>query len=110
MANHIALKKFALSRSQVKAEYELLAPEFELLRQMLTARKQAGLSQNEVAERMGTQAPAITRLEAALSTGKHSPSLETLKRYAKAVGCELRIDLVPCTEQSSQEPNSQLEV
>ncbi len=106
--NHSELKKRALSRSQVKAEYELLAPEFELLRQMLVARKKAGLSQNEVAERMGTKAPAITRLEAALSTGKHSPSLETLKRYAKAVGCELRIDLVPCKEKPNQASNSQL--
>ena len=46
-------------------------------------------------ERMGTQPPAVARLESALSSGKHSPSIDTLKRYAEAVGCELQIQLVP---------------
>ena len=91
---HMELRKAALSRAEVKAEYEALGPEFGLLRQMLGARTKAGLSQADVANRMGTQAPAITRLESALSSGKHSPSLETLKRYAEAVGCELQIKFV----------------
>jgi transcriptional regulator with XRE-family HTH domain len=91
---HTDLKKTALQRSGVRAEYEALGPEFELLRQMLGARTKAGLSQADVAARMGTQAPAITRLESALSSGKHSPSLDTLKRYAEAVGCELQVRFV----------------
>jgi transcriptional regulator with XRE-family HTH domain len=91
---HTDLKKTALLRSCVRAEYEALGPEFELLRQMLGARTKAGLSQADVAARMGTQAPAITRLESALSSGKHSPSLDTLKRYAEAVGCELQVRFV----------------
>ena len=91
---HSALKKAALRKPAVRAEYEALGPEFELLRQILNARSKAGLSQADVAERMGTHAPAITRLEAALSSGKHSPSVDTLKRYARAVGCELQIKLV----------------
>lgn len=91
---HSELKKVALSRPEVKAEYDALGPEFELLRQMLGARTKAGLSQADVAERMGTQAPAVTRLESALSSGKHSPSIDTLKRYAAAVGCELQIKFV----------------
>lgn len=92
---HGALKKAALKRPKVKERYEALGPEFELLRQILGARSKAGLSQADVAERMGTHAPAITRLESALSTGKHSPSIDTLKRYAQAVGCQLQITLVP---------------
>ncbi len=91
---HAELKKVALRRADVKAQYDALGPEFELLRQMLGARAKAGLSQADVAQRMGTQAPAITRLESALSSGKHSPSIDTLKRYAKAVGCELQIKFV----------------
>ena len=91
---HMELKRAALKRADVKAEYEALGPEFELLRQMLGARTKAGLSQADVAERMGTHAPAITRLESALSSGKHSPSIDTLKRYAKAVGHELQIKFV----------------
>jgi len=43
---------------------------------------------------MGTKATAITRLESSLSSGKHSPSLVTLRRYAQAVGCELEVKLV----------------
>jgi len=65
-------------------------PEFSLLRQMLKAREQAGLSQAEIASRMG----AITRLESSFSNGKHSPSIATLRRYAHAVGCELEVKLV----------------
>jgi transcriptional regulator with XRE-family HTH domain len=91
---HSDLKKAALARPGVKAEYEALGPEFELLRQMLGARTKAGLSQADVAARMGTQAPAITRLESSLSSGKHSPSIGTLKRYAEAVGCELQVKFV----------------
>ena len=92
---HSAIKKAALKKPGVKAEYEALGPEFELLRQLLSARNKAGLSQADVAARMGTHAPAITRLESALSTGKHSPSIDTLKRYARAVGCELQIRFIP---------------
>lgn len=91
---HAELKKAALRNSGVREAYDALAPEFALLRQMLAARKKAGLSQAEVAARMGTQPPAVTRLESALSNGKHSPSLDTLKRYAAAVGCELQVKLV----------------
>lgn len=91
---HGDLKKIALSRASVKAEYEALGSEFDLLRQMLRARTAAGLSQADVAARMGTQAPAIARLESALSSGKHSPALGTLKKYADAVGCELQLTLV----------------
>lgn len=91
---HTDLKKQALRKRGVRAEYEALGPEFELLRQMLGARTKAGLSQADVATRMGTQAPAITRLESALGSGKHSPSIDTLKRYAAAVGCELQVRLV----------------
>jgi transcriptional regulator with XRE-family HTH domain len=92
--NHTVLKKKALSKSGVKAAYEALGPEFDLLRQILKARTKAGLSQADVAERMGTHAPAIARLESTLSNGKHSPSVHTLKSYARAVGCELQIKLV----------------
>ena len=91
---HGKLKSTALAKGTVKSEYDALAPEFELLHQMLKARTRAGLSQQDVAKRMGTQSPAVTRLESALSSGRHSPSISTLKRYAKAVGCELQIKFV----------------
>lgn len=92
--NHAELKEKALSNPETRAAYAGMEPEFLLLKQMISARQQAGLSQAQVAARMGTKAPAITRLEVSLGNGKHSPSLLTLRRYAEAVGCDLQISLV----------------
>ncbi|MBA3573027.1 MAG: helix-turn-helix transcriptional regulator, partial [Pyrinomonadaceae bacterium] len=92
---HSELKKRALQNPEVKAEFDALEPEFTLLREMLKARKKAGLTQAEVAERMGTKAPAVTRLESSLVSGKHSPSLATLRKYAAAMGYRLEIHFSP---------------
>ncbi len=84
-----------LKNPAVKAEVEKLnREEFAILDQILAARKAAGLSQAQVAKRMGTQAPAIARLESALATGKHSPSLSTLRKYAAALGKRVELHLV----------------
>ena len=91
---HSKLKEKALKNKKVMAEYKALEPEFTLLRELLKARQKAGLSQAEIAERMGTKAPAITRLESSLSSGKHSPSIATIKRYANALDCHLEIKIV----------------
>jgi predicted transcriptional regulator len=69
-----------LKNPAVKAEVEKLnREEFAILDEILTTRKEAGLSQAQIAKRMGTQTPAIARLESSLATGKHSPSLSTLE-------------------------------
>ncbi len=94
MMSHNQLKKKALKKRSVRKEYDVLKPEFNLLREMLKARNDAGLSQAEVAERMGTKPPAVTRLESSLTSGSHSPSISTLKKYAEAVGCHLVIKFV----------------
>lgn len=78
-----------------KAEYDALEPEFALIKEMLQARKRAGLTQADVAKRMGTKAPAIARLESPISRSQHSPGIGTLRKYAHAVGCELVIHLKP---------------
>lgn len=75
-----------------RAAYEALELEYSVVDQLLKARTRAGLTQDVVAERMGTTKSAISRLE---SAGKHTPSLGTLRRYAQAVGCELQVKLVP---------------
>ena len=92
--NHSELKKIALKRASVNEAYEAIEPEFTLLKDLLRARKKAGLTQAEIAKLMGTKPPAVTRLESTLTTGKHSPSIATLKKYAKAVGCRLEIRLI----------------
>ena len=84
-----------LKNSAVKDELNNLNQgEFAILDEILSARKAAGLSQAQVAKRMGTQAPAIARLESALATGKHSPSLSTLRKYAAALGKRVELHLV----------------
>ena len=72
-----------------------LAPEMALLDEFLRARMDAGLTQAQVAERMNTQPPVVSRLEGSLMSGKHSPSLATLRKYSEAVGCKLEIHLTP---------------
>jgi len=90
----VGVETEALINGSVREEYESLEPEFNLLREMLKARQEAGLSQADIADRMGTKAPAITRLESSLTSGRHSPSIATLKKYAEAVNCHLEIKLV----------------
>ena len=91
---HEELKQKALKNKNIKEEYDRLDLEFQLLNEMLTARKEAGLNQSQVAELMGTKQTSITRLESSLSVGNHSPSLSTIKKYANAVGCHLDIRFV----------------
>src|SRR4030043_1537263 len=90
--DHEAFLKKALKRNEFRKAYEDLEEEYRLTREMLAARSKFGLTQEAVAELMGTTKSAVSRLEAA---GKHAPSLTTLKRYARAVGCHLEIKLVP---------------
>lgn len=92
MLTHKAFKAKALSRPEVRAEYDRLEGEFTLLDEFLRARASAGLTQAEVAERIGTTQSAIARLET--GGGRHKPSLATLQRYAEAVGCRLELRLV----------------
>lgn len=90
--DHRAFLEKAGKRKGFKKAYEELEEEYALAREMLAARARVGLSQEAVAERMGTTKSAVSRLEA---SGKHAPSVATLKRYAHAVGCHLEIRLVP---------------
>ncbi|MCQ1061365.1 helix-turn-helix domain-containing protein [Photobacterium sp. ZSDE20] len=80
-----ALKKNALQNPEVKKAYDDLGPEFEFISSLIMMRKKSGLTQGEVAERMGTKAPNISRLE----SGRSNPSLKTLVSYAQACGFKL---------------------
>ena len=89
--DHEAFLAKARARKGFTETYGDLELEYQLASQMIRARSRAGLTQDAVAERMGTTKSAVCRLE---SAGKHAPSLATLKRYANAVGCELQVKLV----------------
>jgi transcriptional regulator with XRE-family HTH domain len=67
---------------ELRAAREALEPEYAYHRAVIDARLAAGLSQRELAARMGKQQPAIARLEG----GKHPPGLDMLYALAKVVG------------------------
>jgi DNA-binding XRE family transcriptional regulator len=89
--DHEAFLKKARKRGGFREAYDTLEDEYLLVREMLSARAKSGLTQEAVAELMGTTKSAVSRLE---SAGKHAPSITTLKKYAKAVGCDLQVKLV----------------
>ncbi len=90
MATHEDVVKKLMKRPGVRAEVERIErDEGALLDALLKARHAAGLTQADVAKRMGTQAPAVERLERALATNKHSPSIATVRKYVDACGKRL---------------------
>jgi ribosome-binding protein aMBF1 (putative translation factor) len=78
-----------LANPAVKAEYDALAPEFEVSTELVRARLRAGLSQAEVAARMGTSQTVIARME----SGRTLPSTKILLRFAEATKSRLQINL-----------------
>ena len=83
------LKAQLLADPSTRAAYDAQADEFAVARELIAARTQAGLTQADVAERMGTTQSTIARLEG----GKAVPSMLSLQRYAQAVGCRAVVRL-----------------
>lgn len=76
--------------AEYRREYEALEEEFAMIAAMLDARRKAGLTQAQVAERMGVKQPVVAKLEG----GKSNVSFDTLKRYAHATGCKVKVEFV----------------
>ena len=79
---------------EFKQAFEALQEEYDTVDVLLKARKQANMTQEEVAKRMKTTKSAVSRLESSLVNEQHSPSLSTLRRYAAALGYKLEISFV----------------
>jgi predicted transcriptional regulator len=77
-----SLKTELLADPETRAEYEAMAGEFDMARELISARSRAGLTQGQVAERMGTTQSVVARLE----SGRQTPSMRTVQRYAHALG------------------------
>ena len=84
------LKADLLSDPEVRAEYDALEQDFALANELISARARAGLSQADVAARMGTTQSTIARLE----SGRSLPSIRTLSRYAAAIGSRVEVRLI----------------
>lgn len=85
-------KRRAFTHPGVREAYAESANEFAFLDEVLRARAEAGLTQAEVAARIGTTQSAVARMESA--EAKHSPSIVTLQKYAKALGYRVQVRLV----------------
>ncbi len=85
-------KKWSKNPKYVKALADL-APEYAVARAVIEARVLAGLTQEQLAQRMDTSQSAIARLE----SGRGRPSTDTLARLAVATGTELTISFTPKT-------------
>jgi DNA-binding XRE family transcriptional regulator len=83
----------ALADPQVKAEYDELALSYELRKNLIALRQEAGLTQEALADILHTQKSNISRLENANSVA--SPKLSTIEDYANAVGYKLKISFEP---------------
>lgn len=93
---HEKMIKKWMQDAKFKQAYSALDDEFLLFDAMLAARQKSGLTQEEVAKRMGTKKSAIARLEASGGKEKHSPSIKTLRKYAEAVNCHLVVKFERC--------------
>ena len=91
--NFKAFKKKALKRPGVSEAYDELAPAYKLRKKLIALRQNAGLTQEELAEKLSTNKSNISRLESVSST--ISPKLSTIAEYARAVGYEIEIDFIP---------------
>ncbi len=87
MVSFNEFKKKALANPEVKEEYENLKPIFEIKKQLLQARLEKGLTQEEVAKKMYTSKSNISRLESL--NNKYIPNLMTLIKYANALNCKI---------------------
>ena len=87
-------KREELKRPQVRAEYDALEPEFSLMKAMIDARRQAGLTQSQLAERTGISQSDISKFE----RGGGNPSLKTLRRLAAGLGMSVKIEFQPFTQ------------
>ena len=85
------LQKKWMKNPKFRAEYEALHLEFEIMNALIRARLRSGLTQAQIAERMGTTQSAVARLEG----GRSNPSIRTLERYAEATGTRIRIWFEP---------------
>jgi transcriptional regulator with XRE-family HTH domain len=90
MSEYNEFKQELLKNPRVKAEYDALAPEYDIIQAMIDARKEQNITQKELALRTGITQADISRIE----NGSRNPSLNMLKKLAKGLGMRLRVEFV----------------
>lgn len=91
MSSYEDYKKKALADPKTRAEYDALAPEYDLIQAMINARISQNITQKELAEMTGITQADISRIE----NGTRNPSLAMVKRIAAGLGMQLRLEFIP---------------
>lgn len=91
MVNYNDLKKQLLKDPELKAEYDALEPEYDIINAMIEARKGLNMTQKDLSEATGITQADISRIE----NGTRNPSLEMVKRLAAGMGMQLKLEFVP---------------
>lgn len=100
MTSLASLRKEMLADPEVRAEYNRLEPIYAVVGEMIDARHKAGLTQTDVAARMGTTQSVVARLENA----RHMPTFDMISRYAAALGRRVDIHLAPAPQPNVATP------
>ena len=95
MSSYREYKKKALENPEVKAEYDELQPEYDLIQAMIDARVSQNMTQKDLSEATGITQADISRIE----NGTRNPSLAMLKRLAAGMGMSLKVEFVPLQKQ-----------
>lgn len=89
MKNWQTLRKQLLKDKEVAREYERLKPRYLLISQLIEARIKKGLTQEDLAKKLGTKQSAIARIE----SGNANPSISFLEKLTQALGSKLIIQI-----------------
>ena len=84
-------KEKVLQNQKVKAEYDALQPEYDIIQAMIDARLSQNITQKELAARTGITQADISRIE----NGTRNPSLSMMKRLAQGLGMQLKLEFMP---------------
>ena len=91
MSSYKDYKDKVLSNPEIKAEYDALAPEYDLIQAMIDARTSQNMTQKDLSDITGITQADISRIE----NGTRNPSLAMLKRIASGLGMQLRLEFLP---------------
>ena len=91
MSSYKEYKKRALQNPQIKAEYDALQPEYDIIQVMIDARVQQNMTQKELAAKTGITQADISRIE----NGTRNPSLGMVKKLAQGLGMQLKLEFIP---------------
>ncbi|MBO4669663.1 MAG: helix-turn-helix transcriptional regulator [Lachnospiraceae bacterium] len=93
MNSYKEYKEKALQDPAVRAEYDALEAEYNIIQAMIDARNSQHMTQKELAERTGITQADISRIE----NGTRNPSLAMMKRIAQGLGMQLKLEMIQPT-------------